>query len=192
MHSFSRFTFHKSGPTSAYPLAFPAAFASWAILLRNSIRLTPAPDGRTESELLRSRYSFCVDGRVALSAGFRGGEDWSVCQMPAPILVHFWTKPISPRSGACLALRRFNRAFAFATRGLPANGEFLSRTPDTPYLTHSCRVRIVSSDPVGDAFPCSPQGLGIEPSVRTQHRIPSCSSQFQLSEKSLCWLDLPY
>ena len=53
--------------------------------------------------------------------------------------------------------------FAFATHGLPANGEFLGRTPDTPHFTHSCKLRIVRPRLVGDAFPCSPQGLGIEP-----------------------------
>ena len=64
--------------------------------------------------------------------------------------------------GACQRSRRFKCAFAFATHGLPANGEFLSRTPDTPYFTHSCKDRVVNPFPVGDAFPCSPQGLGIE------------------------------
>ena len=161
MHSFSRFTFQFSGPTSAYPPAFPVAFASWIILLHRSIRWTPAPKGRTARELPRSRFSFYVDVRVALSAGFNGGEDWSRRHAPAPILVPFGPSP-SVRVGACSRSRRFKCAFAFATHGLPANGEFPSRTPDTPYFTHSCRNRSVNPVPVGNAYPCSPQGLGIE------------------------------
>ena len=92
---------------------------------------------------------------------------------------------------ACSRLRRFKCAFAFATHGLPANGEFPSRTPDTPYFTHACSFRIVRSDPVGDAFPCSPQGLGIEPRLSPNIEYRVVQASFNCRRNLFFWLDLP-
>jgi len=60
--------------TSAYPPAFPAAFASWTILPMLSMRLTPAPIvvGEHEHWLHRSGHSFYADLEPHILPGLCG------------------------------------------------------------------------------------------------------------------------
>ena len=70
-------TFHGTGSPSAYPQAFPGAFASETIPLLSRMRATPTRSTvartlrvpRAPEELLRSGGWFAVEGRASLFAG---------------------------------------------------------------------------------------------------------------------------
>jgi len=89
---------------SAYPLAFPEAFASSAILLSESLRLVAysldRPPERTLGGLLRSDQVFCVPVGSSLSAGSRGwSREPTRCPRPLSDRDHFG-QSLLPRVGS--------------------------------------------------------------------------------------------
>jgi len=116
------FIFHAIVSTSAYPLAFPTAFAIWTILTVSTHSVDACSCARPAQEsgtrvplfLMLVFRSF----RAALSPGFLVGEHWSLLKTPATILA-FWPSLLI-RVGCCY-LRRL-RAFTSVAHSYPLAG----------------------------------------------------------------------
>src|SRR5260370_7572249 len=92
---------HLTVPTSAYPLAFPEAFASSAILLSARLRVVACsldrPPERASRELFRSDQVFCVPVGSSLSAGSRGSSrEPHRCSRPLSDRDHFGQRLLPP------------------------------------------------------------------------------------------------
>jgi len=148
--------------TSACPLAFPTAFASWTILTVSTLAVDtcscarPAQKSGTRVPLFLTLVfrSF----RAALSPGFLVGEHWSLLKMPATILA-FWRSLII-RVGWYLLTKvscvHFRCSWLPACRSSPSDSELPAFNPALTRL-------IVSRTGGGSAFPRSPGSWGFHP-----------------------------
>jgi hypothetical protein len=154
---------------SAYPAAFPQAFASRTILPDRAHAVGTCfgarPHRREHDRLLRSWQTFCAmvgphspPGVVRVSGGR--------VRQRRPLSLSFWTEPGSrlvqlvfsndgcSRVFACAAHDRLRVVYCRGNSGLSPS------PPASPFEGQSRQG--------GGAFPCSPQGPGIAPGVVCQ------------------------